>query len=132
MATIKINATIVEIGQTKQVTETFRKREFVILEKNDRDERFNNYYLAELMNDRCSQLDNFAVGQQVTVSIDLRGRVYDKKDGSGKGYITSLSAFLIQPVQTQPVQTPTASQLEGAKKSHGSYEQLQPAPDLPF
>jgi hypothetical protein len=49
-------------------------------------------------------LDNFQVGDTVTVDINIRGKQYDKKDGSGHDYFTTIEAWKI----TKDVSAPTA------------------------
>jgi hypothetical protein len=45
--------------------------------------------------DRCALLDGFQVGDSVTVDINIRGKQYEKKDGSGHDYFTTIEAWKI-------------------------------------
>ncbi|MBC7447716.1 MAG: DUF3127 domain-containing protein [Hymenobacteraceae bacterium] len=75
---------------TQQVSEKFRKREFVL---EIQDGQYPQQVKFELAQDKCDLLNNFQVGTPLTVSFDLRGRSYDK-NGSTM-YFTSLSAWKV-------------------------------------
>jgi Domain of unknown function (DUF3127) len=81
------------ISETKQVTERFRKREFVV-EIGD-NPRFPQYVQFELTGDRCEQLDDYAVGEEVRVEFSLRGREWKSPRGETK-YFNSLDVWTIQ------------------------------------
>ena len=76
---------------TEQVTEKFRKREF-ILEIGD---QYKEYPKFQLVNDKCSLIDNFIEGQEVTVSYNLRGKPFKNKQGQDV-YYTNLDAWKIE------------------------------------
>jgi hypothetical protein len=75
------------IFDEQQIKDTFRKREFVV-EKTDG--QYPNFIKFELIQDRCSLLDAYNEGDEVTVSFDLRGREWQDK------YFTNLHAWRIQ------------------------------------
>ncbi len=74
----------------KQVTERFRKREFV-LELAD-NPRFPQFVLFQLTGDRCENLDGFSVGDDVRVEFSLRGREWKSPRGEIK-YFNSLDVW---------------------------------------
>ena len=76
---------------TEQVTEKFKKREF-ILEIGD---QYKEYPKFQLVNDKCSLIDNFIEGQEVTVSYNLRGKPFKNKQGQDV-YYTNLDAWKIE------------------------------------
>lgn len=88
------------IFDEQQIKETFRKREFVV-EKSDG--QYPNFIKFELIQDRCSLLDSYNEGDEVTVSFDLRGREWQDK------YFTNLHAWRIQPAQGGQAPPPPAS-----------------------
>lgn len=59
----------------------------------------------QCVQDRCGILDDYAVGQEVEVSFDLRGREWVNKDGKTV-YFTTLNAWRIAKVGDQPAQQP--------------------------
>ena len=60
------------IFDTKQVSERFTKREFVV-ELTD-NPKYPQVVLFQLTGDRCSQLDGLRVGDAVRLDFSLRGR----------------------------------------------------------
>ena len=69
---MEITGKLLECMDTVQVSERFRKREFV-LEYADNPE-YPEYIKFELTQDRCELLDSFQPGQKVRVDFDLKGR----------------------------------------------------------
>jgi hypothetical protein len=85
------------IFATKQVSERFSKREFVL---ELADQKFPQTVLFQLTGDRCSQLDQLQVGDQVRVDFSLRGREWRSPQGELK-YFNSLDVWKIEPVRAQ-------------------------------
>jgi hypothetical protein len=84
-----------QLSGTQQVTERFRKREFVVeLADNP---RFPQYVLFQLTGDRCEDLDKFKAGDEVRVEFSLRGREWKSPKGEIK-YFNSLDVWTISPV----------------------------------
>ena len=75
-----------------QVTERFRKREFV-LEMSD-NPQYPQYVMFQLTGDRCENLDGFEVGQDVRVEFNLRGREWHSPRGETK-FFNSLDVWTI-------------------------------------
>ena len=78
---------------TQQVTERFRKREFVV-ELGD-NPRYPQYVLFQLTGDRCENLDGFEVGEEVKVEFSLRGREWQSPRGETK-YFNSLDVWTLE------------------------------------
>lgn len=91
---MEIQGKLLEISDTVQVKETFRKREFV-LEYAD-NPQYPEYVKFECIQDKCDMLDNYSVGQEVTVSFNLKGRKWVDPQGTTK-YFNSLQAWRMQP-----------------------------------
>ncbi|NBC24124.1 MAG: DUF3127 domain-containing protein [Bacteroidetes bacterium] len=72
---------------TDQKTDTFQARDFVVLLE---DERYPQYIKFQLVQDRCSLIDNYEEGQDLVVHFDLRGREWNEK------YFTNLNAWKIE------------------------------------
>ncbi len=87
------------IYDTEQIKETFRKREFVV-EKVDG--QYPEYIKFQLVQDRTNLMDNMNVGDEVTVSFDLRGREWQGK------YFTNLQAWRIQSASAAQAPPPSA------------------------
>jgi hypothetical protein len=81
------------VFDTQQVTERFRKREFVLeLAENP---RYPQYVQFQLTGDRCEQLDGFQVGDEVQVEFSLRGREWTSPQGQVK-YFNSLDVWTLE------------------------------------
>ncbi|MFT4572788.1 MAG: hypothetical protein ACI8W3_003143 [Myxococcota bacterium] len=84
----KLHATF----DTAQVTDRFRKREFVVeLADNP---RYPQFVLFQLSGDRCESLDGFNVGDEVQVEFSLRGREWNSPQGETK-YFNSLDVWSV-------------------------------------
>ena len=107
-------------GKIKWLDETktygnkgFRKREVVVTTE----EQYPQHILVEFVQDKCDLLNNFQLGQNVKIAINLRGREWVNPQGETK-YFNSVQGWRIESLsQGASTQTPPA-------------EQFQPAPDL--
>jgi hypothetical protein len=73
----------------------FQKREFVVTTA----EQYPQDIKLELLKDKCSVLDSFQVGQELTVDFNLRGNEYNGK------YYVSLQAWRVLPSALPKVQS---------------------------
>lgn len=85
-------------GRIKMIDETktygnngFRKRELVVTTE----EQYPQHILVEFIQDKCDLLNNYQVGQQVKVSINLRGREWVNPQGETK-YFNSIQGWRIE------------------------------------
>lgn len=87
-----IQGSIKFIGQTNQVSDKFKKREFWI----QTDGKYPQTVSIEAQQDFCDELDKFAEGENVTVQFDIRGREWvDPKTNQTKVFNT-IKAFKIE------------------------------------
>lgn len=81
---------------------TFTKRQIVI-DASHYDsmtgQKFENYPSFDFVGNRINDLDNFKVGDFVTISFALTGRPFEK-DGKTT-YFTSVNGYKIEPYQRQ-------------------------------
>lgn len=95
---MEIQGTIKVIEETKTYgSNGFRKRELVVTT----DEQYPQHLLVEFVQDKTNLLDKFQVGQQVKVSIDLRGREWVSPQGETK-YFNSIQGWRIENLQEAP------------------------------
>jgi hypothetical protein len=92
---IEVTGKIHTIYETKQVTERFTKREFV-LELVD-NPKYPQVVLFQVTGDRCAQLDRVSVGESVRVDFSLRGREWKSPSGEVK-FFNSLDAWTVEPI----------------------------------
>lgn len=91
-----IDGKIHKVFPTQQITEKFRKREFVLLkEYGDRDQ----YITFQAIQDGCEKLDGFNIGELVNVSFRLGGREYTK-NGETK-YFNSIESIYVKSVEEE-------------------------------
>jgi len=94
MSSFEVAGKIVEIYDTQQVSDTFKKREFVIeTTENSNGREFTEYIKFQMVQERALQLDNYAPGDAVKVSFNIRGRRYEKN--GAVGYFSNLEAWRI-------------------------------------
>ncbi|SEK91000.1 protein of unknown function [Aquimarina amphilecti] len=88
-------------GKVKMVGETqtfgnngFRKREVVVTTE----EQYPQHIMVEFVQDKCDLLNSFQVGQDVKISINLRGREWVNPQGETK-YFNSIQGWRIENLQ---------------------------------
>lgn len=84
------------IFETKQVSERFSKREFVVETLDN--PKYPQVVLFQLTGDRCAQLDGLRVGDQVAIEFSVRGREWRSPSGELK-YFNSLDVWKVTPAQ---------------------------------
>jgi hypothetical protein len=95
---MEIKGKIIEINNTVQVSDKFKKREFVV--EYAENAQYPEYVKFELTQDKCDLLNEFNPGQVVEVFFNLRGRRWTDPKGETK-YFNSLQAWKIQNVQSK-------------------------------
>ena len=104
---MEIGGRIYKIEETKQITERFRKREFVLaLEENS---EYPQYVIFQFTGNRVDKLNDFKVGDEVKVDFSLRGREWTSPKGEIR-YFNSLDVWDLMRLS----------------------DQQQPADDMPF
>lgn len=93
----ELTGTLYDKMDTQEISEKFRKREFV-MEVKDMvgSNEFVNLIKFQLTQDRCELIDNYNTGDQLKVSFNLRGRKWEK--GDKVSYFTNLEAWRIDKV----------------------------------
>tara|TARA_B100000927_G_scaffold58660_1_gene45560 strand:+ start:863 stop:1234 length:372 start_codon:yes stop_codon:yes gene_type:complete len=119
-------------GKIKWLDETktygnngFRKREVVITTE----EQYPQHILVEFVQDKCDLLNDFQMGQNVKIGINLRGREWVNPQGETK-YFNSIQGWRIEVLgetlnpEMPPMPPPPA--FEPADEAE------EPDDDLPF
>lgn len=84
------------INDTIQVSASFQKRELVVTT----DEQYPQHIMIEFTQAKVDDLNNFQVGEQVKVSINLRGREWTNPQGETK-YFNSIQGWRIERLQQE-------------------------------
>jgi single-strand DNA-binding protein len=113
--------------EVQQVTDSFKKREFVIEME---DGAYSQLIKFQLTQAHCDKLDAFKEGGPIKVTFSIKGREYTK-DGK-TSYFTNLEAWRLD-VPGKQASAPAAT----AVASGGSFPSVADAPsapddDLPF
>ncbi len=123
----KLTGSIKVIKDTVQISEKFAKREFVV---SDTSNMYPQDILFQLVQDKCSILDQYSENDQVEVSFNLRGREWTSPQGEVK-YFNTLDAWRIEKVgQGIPQSGPSEMNLDS--KTTGTTESDESDDDLPF
>ena len=83
------------INAVQQVSASFKKRELVVTT----DEQYPQMIMIEFTQDKCDLLNNYNVGEQVKVSINLRGREWVNPQGETK-YFNSIQGWTIERMES--------------------------------
>ena len=111
------------INPVQQVSASFKKRELVVTTE----EQYPQHILIEFAQDKTDLLNNYNVGEQVKVSINLRGREWVNPQGETK-YFNSIQGWRIEASQTSAgTETPPAFETTNAPISSDNEPD-----DLPF
>ncbi len=93
---MEITGKIKKIDETKSYgTSGFKKRELVVTT----DEQYPQMLLVEFVQDKCDLLNNYNVGEDVKVSINLRGREWVNPEGEAK-YFNAIQGWRIEKLET--------------------------------
>ena len=109
MSDLNVTGKIHRIYETETINregkDPFRKRTFVLeMEENN----WNEYPTFELIQDRVDLVNEYKVGDTVTVSFNLCGRGWTNKEGQEK-FFTSAKAWRIQTTTTTTETTTTVT-----------------------
>lgn len=96
---MKIRGIIETIYDTVQVTETFKRRKFVIMYWNNPEK--TEYISFEFIQQRCELLNEFKKGDKVNVFFNLKGNKKQGLNGSEDIYFNNLQAWNIEKDNTQ-------------------------------
>lgn len=94
---MEVQGKIKLIGETQTFgSNGFRKREVVITTE----EQYPQHLMIEFVQDKTDLLNNYQVGQQVKISINLRGREWVNPQGETK-YFNSIQGWRIESLQQE-------------------------------
>lgn len=112
---MELQGTIKFIGQTEQVSATFQKRDVVIM--TEESSQYPQPILVQFTQAKCDELNTYQIGQQATISINLRGKEYQDKQTGQMKYFNTIQGWKITAVGQQP--QPQQPQGYQAQPPHG-------------
>ena len=124
-----ITGTLKMKTEEQRVSDRFRKRDFVLT---DNSSQYPQHITFQLVQDRCSLIDPFKIGDEIRVFFNLRGREWTPKDGGPVKYFNTIEAWKIESVNAGPQQnqgTGMSSQMPAPDVTSFSSSESD---DLPF
>jgi len=106
MTEINVIGKVKFVGETIDVgTSGFQKRELVVTT----DEQYPQHILINFIQDKCNLLATTKIGDQVNISVNLRGREWVNPQGETK-YFNDIQGWRLSFIQQAPVQQQPAPQ----------------------
>lgn len=119
-------------GKIKQIDETktfgnngFRKREVIITTN----EQYPQFLLIEFIQDKCDLLNSYSVGEDVKISINLRGREWINPEGVAK-YFNAIQGWKIEKLQELSSDVPPIQSVDSFEPANKISD--DEPDDLPF
>jgi len=126
---MNIKGKILEINDTQQVSQSFKKREFIL--EYAENPQYPEFVKFELIQDKCSLLDAYNVNDEVDVAFNLKGRKWTDPQGVVK-YFNSLQAWKIDRVSASQGAAPAAADDNGMDQMEEPGWISEGDDDLPF
>lgn len=105
------------INPEQQVSTSFKKRELVVTT----DEQYPQHIMIEFTQDKTDLLNNYRPGEEVKVSINLRGREWVSPQGETR-YFNTIQGWRIERAQAAAQAAPPQQNYQ----QQGGYQQQQP------
>ncbi|NGY36319.1 DUF3127 domain-containing protein [Flavobacterium sp. XN-5] len=99
---MEVTGKIKVVNPEQQISAAFKKRELVVTTE----EQYPQHIMIEFTQDKCDLLNNYAIGEPVKVSINLRGREWVNPQGETK-YFNSIQGWRIEKAGAES-QAPSA------------------------
>lgn len=100
----EIEGTLILKEDEKQISASFKKREFVIEVENERNADWNDFIKFQLTQDRCNLIDLYNTGDKLKVNFNIRGRKWEKN--GEVNYFSNLEAWRIEAAAVQETPVP--------------------------
>jgi Domain of unknown function (DUF3127) len=120
------------INATQEVSASFKKREIVVTTE----EQYPQHIIMDFVQDKTDLLDNYQIGEQVKIGVNLRGREWVSPQGETK-YFNTIQGWKIERVMAQATSTEAPSQQMPPMPAAAAFEPAtnfneNDADDLPF
>lgn len=104
---LQVEGKVHHVGDTEVLTEKFQKRDLIIVIEDN--PAYPEYVLFQAVQDRCDILETLNHNELVVVHFNLKGKMYEKRDGKGSSSFTSLQLWKIdRPDYVKPESTMAA------------------------
>jgi hypothetical protein len=123
---MEVTGKIKVVNPEQQISAAFKKRELVVTTE----EQYPQHIMIEFTQDKCDLLNNYAIGEPVKVSINLRGREWVNPQGETK-YFNSIQGWRIEKAGVEP-QAPSAPMPSAQTFAPATNLNEDEPDDLPF
>jgi len=114
------------INPEQQVSASFKKRELVVTT----DEQYPQHILINFTQDKCDLLSAYKIGEDVKVSINLRGREWVNPQGETR-YFNDIQGWRIERTVVQQPQSAADAYMSNREQPAQADYSNEPD-DLPF
>lgn len=124
---MEVTGRIKVINAEQQISASFKKRELVVTTE----EQYPQFISINFVQDKCDLLNNYNVGEEVKVAINLRGREWVNPQGETK-YFNDIQGWKIEKMAAQaaPGQAPPMPTAQAFEPAANFTEEEHD--DLPF
>ncbi|HLP72356.1 MAG TPA: DUF3127 domain-containing protein [Bacteroidales bacterium] len=128
----EITGKVIEISPVNQVSEKFRKREFVIEKKETGSNAglFIDYIKFQLTQDRCDIINESFMNEEVKVVFNIKGNRWER-DGK-VNYFTNLDAWKIERSPSDRPPSQGSQQAPSPQRFEEASQDITEIDDLPF
>ena len=124
---MQVHGKIKLINPEQNVSTSFKKREFVVTTE----EQYPQHIQLEFTQDKCDLLNNYKVGDSVSVGINFRGREWVNPQGETK-YFNTIQAWRIEKQQATDNESANSMTVHEAEILPAASPIEQDDSELPF
>lgn len=100
---MNIEGVLIHIADTLQITETFKKREFVV--EYAENPEYPETVKFEMIQDKCDILNSYNIGESVKLEFNLKGRKWTDPKTNEDKYFNTLSCWKIEKLGQSNMQS---------------------------
>jgi hypothetical protein len=126
MASFEFTGKLKVKGNTQVVSDKFSKRDLVVTTQ----EQYPQFISLQLTQDKCALLDAYNIGEELKLSVNLRGREWTAPDGAVK-YFNTLDVWRIEKVGAAAPQPNNGGSMAPAAQE-AVISSSEQSDDLPF
>ena len=117
-------------NDVEQITDTFRKREFVITDENA---QYPQEIMFQLTQDRVNEIEAYNINDEIKVNFNIRGRRWENPKTNEIKFFVSLDAWRIEKVaQETPPQLGGLPPMQTVEPLSNMSDFDDASDDLPF